>query len=164
MAAQQTQVELAAAMGIGQDAISRLEGRSDVLLLTLRQYVEGVPSIAYPIRLLRGRFVASASPSRPREVKLANDLVIDGWDLFMPDRLGHPDDLVTDLSDNRVDGSIRGAHFADKYASKDAVAILVGRAEVVQRLLTRPCGEDDHLPGRGGGWGEPAALPDGATG
>ena len=131
MAAQQTQVELAAAMGIGQDAISRLEGRRDVLLSTLRQYVEGIPSIANLIRLLRGRFVASASPSRPREVKLANDLIIDGWDLFMPDRLGHPDDLVTDLSDNRVNGPIWRAHFANKNASENAVALLVGRTEIV---------------------------------
>ncbi|NBS97813.1 MAG: transcriptional regulator [Betaproteobacteria bacterium] len=42
MAAEQTQVELAAAMGIGQDAISRLERRSDMLLSTLRQYVEAM--------------------------------------------------------------------------------------------------------------------------
>ena len=42
MAGQQTQVELAVAMGIGQDAISRLERRSDMLLSTLRQYVEGM--------------------------------------------------------------------------------------------------------------------------
>ena len=132
------------------------------LLSTLRQDVEGIPSIANLIRLLRGRFVASASPSRPREVKLANDLVIDGWDLFMPDRLGHPDDLVTDLSDNRVDGSVRGAHFADKYASKDAVALLVARAEVVQGLLASPRGENDHLSRCCGRWGESPALSDSA--
>lgn len=42
ISAQQSQVELAAAMGIGQDAISRLERRSDMLLSTLRHYVEGI--------------------------------------------------------------------------------------------------------------------------
>lgn len=36
----QTQEELAAALGVGQDTISRLEKRSDMLLSTLRHYVE----------------------------------------------------------------------------------------------------------------------------
>ena len=35
-----TQEELAAALGVGQDTISRLEKRSDILLSTLRHYVE----------------------------------------------------------------------------------------------------------------------------
>jgi len=35
-----TQEELAAALGVGQDTISRLEKRSDMLLSTLRHYVE----------------------------------------------------------------------------------------------------------------------------
>ncbi len=42
LAAEQTQDELAAALGVGQDTISRLERRSDMLLSTLRQYVEGM--------------------------------------------------------------------------------------------------------------------------
>lgn len=42
IAAEQTQAELAAALGVGQDAISRLEKRSDMLLSTLRHYVEGM--------------------------------------------------------------------------------------------------------------------------
>lgn len=42
LAAQKTQEELAAALGVGQDAISRLEKRSDMLLSTLRHYVEGM--------------------------------------------------------------------------------------------------------------------------
>lgn len=37
-----TQEELAAALGVGQDTISRLEKRSDMLLSTLRHYVESV--------------------------------------------------------------------------------------------------------------------------
>jgi DNA-binding XRE family transcriptional regulator len=40
--AKQTQEDLAAALGVGQDTISRLEKRSDMLLSTLRHYVESV--------------------------------------------------------------------------------------------------------------------------
>ena len=38
----QTQLDLAASLGVGQDTISRLEKRSDMLLSTLRHYVESV--------------------------------------------------------------------------------------------------------------------------
>lgn len=41
-AAQQTQQELAVALGVGQDTISRLEKRSDMLLSTMRRYVEAM--------------------------------------------------------------------------------------------------------------------------
>lgn len=41
-AAQQTQTEMAQALGVGQDAISRLEKRSDMLLSTLRLYIESL--------------------------------------------------------------------------------------------------------------------------
>jgi DNA-binding XRE family transcriptional regulator len=41
-AAQQTQEQLAEALGVGQDTISRLEKRSDMLLSTLRHYVESM--------------------------------------------------------------------------------------------------------------------------
>lgn len=41
-AVEKTQVELAAALGVGQDTISRLEKRSDMLLSTLRHYVEAM--------------------------------------------------------------------------------------------------------------------------
>jgi transcriptional regulator with XRE-family HTH domain len=41
-AVQQTQEELASALGVGQDTISRLEQRSDMLLSTLRRYVEAM--------------------------------------------------------------------------------------------------------------------------
>jgi len=41
-AAQQTQQVLAAALGVGQDTISRLEQRSDMLLSTLRHYVQSM--------------------------------------------------------------------------------------------------------------------------
>ena len=41
-AAEQTQQELAVALGVGQDTISRLEKRSDMLLSTMRRYVEAM--------------------------------------------------------------------------------------------------------------------------
>ena len=39
---QKTQVELAAALGIGQEAVSRLEQRTDLLLSTLNEYIRAV--------------------------------------------------------------------------------------------------------------------------
>ena len=42
LAAEQTQADLAAKLGVGQDTISRLEKRSDMLLSTLRHYVESM--------------------------------------------------------------------------------------------------------------------------
>lgn len=41
-AVEQTQEELATTLGVGQDTISRLEKRSDMLLSTLRRYVEAM--------------------------------------------------------------------------------------------------------------------------
>ena len=41
-AVEQTQEELATSLGVGQDTISRIERRSDMLLSTLRRYVEGM--------------------------------------------------------------------------------------------------------------------------
>lgn len=38
----QTQEDLAATLGVGQDTISRIEQRSDMLLSTLRRYVESM--------------------------------------------------------------------------------------------------------------------------
>lgn len=37
-----TQVDLAESLGVGQDTISRIERRSDLLLSTLRRYVEAM--------------------------------------------------------------------------------------------------------------------------
>jgi DNA-binding XRE family transcriptional regulator len=42
LAVEQTQQDLAVALGVGQDTISRLEKRSDMLLSTLRRYIEGM--------------------------------------------------------------------------------------------------------------------------
>jgi transcriptional regulator with XRE-family HTH domain len=39
---QKTQDRVAAALGIGQDSVSRLEQRSDMLLSTLREYVSAI--------------------------------------------------------------------------------------------------------------------------
>ena len=41
-AVERTQVELATSLGVGQDTISRMERRSDMLLSTLRRYVEAM--------------------------------------------------------------------------------------------------------------------------
>lgn len=41
-AMQKTQVDLAVALHIGQDSVSRLEKRSDMLLSTLRGYIEAM--------------------------------------------------------------------------------------------------------------------------
>ena len=41
-AMQKTQADLAATLHIGQDSVSRLEKRSDILLSTLRGYVEAM--------------------------------------------------------------------------------------------------------------------------
>jgi len=42
LAVEQTQQDLAATLGVGQDTISRLEKRSDMLLSTMRRYVEAM--------------------------------------------------------------------------------------------------------------------------
>ena len=41
-AAHHTQTDMALSLGVGQDAISRLEKRSDMLLSTLRLYIESL--------------------------------------------------------------------------------------------------------------------------
>ncbi|OZI48265.1 helix-turn-helix domain-containing protein [Bordetella genomosp. 4] len=41
-AVEKTQIDLAKALNVGQDTISRLEQRSDMLLSTLRRYIEGM--------------------------------------------------------------------------------------------------------------------------
>ena len=42
LAVSQTQEDMAQALGVGQDTISRLEQRSDMLLSTMRRYVEAM--------------------------------------------------------------------------------------------------------------------------
>jgi predicted transcriptional regulator len=41
-AVERTQEDLAARLGVGQDTVSRIERRSDILLSTLRRYVEAM--------------------------------------------------------------------------------------------------------------------------
>ena len=41
-AVERTQEDLAASLGVGQDTVSRIERRSDILLSTLRRYVEAM--------------------------------------------------------------------------------------------------------------------------
>ena len=41
-AVERTQEDLAALLGVGQDTVSRIERRSDILLSTLRRYVEAM--------------------------------------------------------------------------------------------------------------------------
>lgn len=41
-AVERTQEELAARLGVGQDTVSRIERRSDILLSTLRRYVQAM--------------------------------------------------------------------------------------------------------------------------
>ena len=41
-AVQRTQTQVADALGVGQDSVSRMESRSDMLLSTLRRYVEAM--------------------------------------------------------------------------------------------------------------------------
>ena len=62
IAASQTQEDMAQALGVGQDTISRLEQRSDMLLSTMRRYIEA----------MGGRLDLIASfPNRP-SVKVAH--------------------------------------------------------------------------------------------
>jgi transcriptional regulator with XRE-family HTH domain len=42
LAVERTQEDLAARLGVGQDTVSRIERRSDMLLSTLRRYVEAM--------------------------------------------------------------------------------------------------------------------------
>jgi transcriptional regulator with XRE-family HTH domain len=42
IAVERTQQDLAASLGVGQDTISRIERRSDLLLSTLRRYVQAM--------------------------------------------------------------------------------------------------------------------------
>ena len=58
LAAAQTQQELASTLGVGQDTISRLEKRSDMLLSTLRHYVES----------MGGKLELAKFPNRPAVV------------------------------------------------------------------------------------------------
>ena len=68
VAASQTQADMAQALGVRQDTISRLEQRSDMLLSTMRRYVEA----------MGGQLeIVATFPNRP-SVKLAHLADISG--------------------------------------------------------------------------------------
>ena len=65
-AAQQTQEQMAAALGVRQDTISRLEKRSDMLLSTMRHYVESMGGKLELVAKFPGRppvVISTSSPS-----------------------------------------------------------------------------------------------------
>lgn len=73
-AVERTQEELATALGVGQDSISRLEQRSDMLLSTLRRYVEAMGGTLelvaqFPNRppVLIEQLAANKHPSKRKE-------------------------------------------------------------------------------------------------
>ncbi len=78
---QLTQARLAELLGTGQDSISRLEQRTDLLISTLREYVEGLGGqlalVAEfrdrpPVRLQGFSALAASSPGRAVPRKRAN--------------------------------------------------------------------------------------------
>jgi DNA-binding XRE family transcriptional regulator len=73
----QTQQDLAAALGVGQDTISRLEKRSDMLISTLRRYIEAMGgklelTAQFPNRppVIIDHLAASNAPSETHRGKL----------------------------------------------------------------------------------------------
>ena len=75
-----TQVRVAKSLGIGQDSVARLERRSDILLSTLRHYVESMGGslslvAQFPDRapvILAGIGDSEDPPSKPRGRKHAH--------------------------------------------------------------------------------------------
>jgi len=66
-----TQVEVAEALGIGQDTVSRLEGRCNIMLSTLDRYIKAIGG---------EMFIVAEFPDRP-SVKLTFDDVGRGLDI-----------------------------------------------------------------------------------
>lgn len=64
-----TQEELALALAVGQDTISRLEKRSDMLLSTLRQYVESVGGRLALVATFPGQPPVRINPAGGRKKK-----------------------------------------------------------------------------------------------
>ena len=70
-AVERTQEELATSLGVGQDTISRIERRSDMLLSTLRRYVEAmggklelVAEFPDRLRMVIDKLTPARSPTR----------------------------------------------------------------------------------------------------
>jgi len=53
-AAEKTQAQIAASMGLAQNAVSQLEGRSDIRLSTLKRYVDAVGGTVMVVVELKG--------------------------------------------------------------------------------------------------------------
>jgi transcriptional regulator with XRE-family HTH domain len=75
-AVERTQEDLAARLGVGQDTVSRIERRSDILLSTLRRYVEAMGGelnlvARFPDRapLIIDHIAVKASDQRPRAIE-----------------------------------------------------------------------------------------------
>ena len=72
-AVERTQEELAATLGVGQDTVSRIERRSDILLSTLRRYVEAMGGELNLVARFPNRaplviyHIAGRAPSRPKK-------------------------------------------------------------------------------------------------
>lgn len=72
-AVQRTQEDLAARLGVGQDTVSRIERRSDILLSTLRRYVEAMGGelnlvARFPNRApLIIEHIATKTPDQPKQ-------------------------------------------------------------------------------------------------
>lgn len=66
-----TQVEVAQALGIGQDAVSRLEGRCNIMLSTLDRYIKAIGG---------EMSIVAEFPDRP-SVKLTFDDLASGLDI-----------------------------------------------------------------------------------
>lgn len=67
--ARQTQEDLAAALAVGQDTVSRLEKRSDMLLSTLRHYVESVGGQLALVATFPGQSPVIIEPAGERKKK-----------------------------------------------------------------------------------------------
>jgi DNA-binding transcriptional regulator YiaG len=73
-----TQKRMAEVLGIGQDSVSRIEQRSDLLISTLRGYVEAMGG-----RIVPGRRVSKSRPGHPG--RACNDGVgLDRWVTRLP--------------------------------------------------------------------------------
>jgi hypothetical protein len=93
-----------------------------------------------------------------REVKVTDDLIVDGWNLFVAHRLRHTHDFISNLSNNGIDSSIGFGHFPNENSSKKTILFFVGWTKFVESLLPRPCRKNNHLTGRGGCRSEASTL------
>lgn len=65
-AIERTQEDMAARLGVGQDTVSRIERRSDILLSTLRRYVEAMGGELDLVARSPTVYQSSSNTSRPK--------------------------------------------------------------------------------------------------